>query len=396
MLLKKKMHFISSIGLMIYLLHSEGGTAQWLPEDAQLNTFQLATKYGHPPVQYEVVTEDGYILALYRLPGESKIPILLAHGLLDSSDTWLLRGNSSLAITLADKGHDVWLTNSRGNRYSRRHQRLSPEDASFWRYSFHEMGYYDLPAVIDTVLNASGATNLTAIGHSQGNTMFYVLGSERREYNAKINVLIALAPVAFLHHAPPPLAVLMQLWPALDSALTVLGVSEMFGDNTTSGFVLHRLCSLPGIGYVFCVHGLLFPFTGYDSLEMEPEFSKIAMTHFPAGTSAMSMMHFLQVGRSKKFAQYDHGNVTNAVLYNSSDPPVYHLKRVTMPVALFASANDYLSPLPDVDILKRHLANVVYDLVNPYLLFNHVDDVYGRRMKEYLFPYIFQVLNRFK
>ena len=39
-----------------------------------------------------------------------------------------------LAILLAAKGYDVWLGNSRGNRYSRTHARLSPKSAQFWKF----------------------------------------------------------------------------------------------------------------------------------------------------------------------------------------------------------------------------------------------------------------------
>nr|XP_032517368.1 lipase 1-like [Danaus plexippus plexippus] len=163
-----------------------------LEEDARLDFMGLATKYGHPAVRHQVTTDDGYILTLFHIPGRSKLPVLLMHDLLDTADTFLLRGNDSLGIALANSGYDLWFGNCRGNRYSRRHRDLDPNrDSSYWSFTFHEMGYYDLPAIIDRVLNETGTPSLTAIGHSRGNTIFFVLGSTRPEYNSKTPLLSA-------------------------------------------------------------------------------------------------------------------------------------------------------------------------------------------------------------
>ncbi|XP_069359561.1 lipase 1-like [Maniola hyperantus] len=367
-------------------------TTEKLP--SALSSIELATKYGHPPTQYNIITEDGYILAVFRLPGRSRIPVLLMHGILDSSDMWMLRGNTSLAITLANNGYDVWLANSRGNRYSRRHKILNPDtDPAFWQFSFHEMGYYDLPAVIDTILNESGAKKLSAIGHSQGNTMFYVLGSERKEYNSKINVLIALAPIAYLHNTPPPLSIVIQLSPLIESLVKKLGVYEIFGDNSTTGLLVHKFCSTPDIAYAVCIEQILFPVLGFDREELEPEFAPTLTVHYPAGTSVQSILHFLQIGYRKMFARYNYGSKVNRRTYNSPDPPEYQWDKITMPIALLAARNDRLSSIPDVAILRRRLPSVVFYLENPRSTLNHVDFIVGRNMPVYLFPYIFQILH---
>jgi lysosomal acid lipase/cholesteryl ester hydrolase len=66
------------------------------------------------------------------------------------------------------------------------------------------MGVSDLPAVIDYILEKTGAQQIFYIGHSMGTTMFYVLGSERPEYNSKIRAMFSLAPVAFMSHLKSP------------------------------------------------------------------------------------------------------------------------------------------------------------------------------------------------
>lgn len=112
---------------------------------------------------------------------------------------------TALAYYLSDLGYDIWLGNARGGRYSRNHTSLSVEDKRFWMFSFHEMGYYDIPAMIDYILEKTNQENLHYIGHSQGTTAFFVMASERPKYNKKIRLASLLAPVAFMVNFRAPL-----------------------------------------------------------------------------------------------------------------------------------------------------------------------------------------------
>lgn len=60
---------------------------------------ELLQKYGYPVECHEVVTKDGYILKLHRIPhgrgengshAERKPVVFLQHGLLCSSADWLM------------------------------------------------------------------------------------------------------------------------------------------------------------------------------------------------------------------------------------------------------------------------------------------------------------------
>lgn len=106
---------------------------------------------------------------------------------------------------MADAGYDVWMGNARGNTYSRNHVSVKPTHSAFWQFSWHEIGYYDLPAMIDYALKETGASRVQYIGFSQGTTAFWVMASMRPEYNEKVVAMHALAPIAYIRNIRSPL-----------------------------------------------------------------------------------------------------------------------------------------------------------------------------------------------
>lgn len=63
------------------------------------------------------------------------------------------------------------------------------------------MAKYDLPAVIDYVLNKTSETQLTYVGHSQGVATLLILCSKVPQCNNKIKVGFGLSATAWLDHA---------------------------------------------------------------------------------------------------------------------------------------------------------------------------------------------------
>ncbi|XP_033003948.1 lipase member M-like [Lacerta agilis] len=137
-----------------------------------MNISQIIQYWGYPSEEYEVLTKDGYYLSLNRIPGGSKSSVLLLHCLTMEGSVWVTNlPHQSLGFILADAGYDVWIGNNRGNSWSRRHQNLSIEEEAFWDFSFHEMGTYDLPAMVDFILQKTGQKNIYYVCHSQGCTV---------------------------------------------------------------------------------------------------------------------------------------------------------------------------------------------------------------------------------
>lgn len=368
-----------------------------IPEDAAMNFNDLAHKYAHKCEEYDLITEDGYILKLFRIPGDESKPILSIHGAVDSSDSFILRGNSSLAVALAKDNYDVWAINLRGNRYSRRHTTMNPDtDSKFWEYSVHQFGYYDLPATIDFILNKTKQNRLSAIGYSEGTTTMYVLGATRPEYNDKIKIFISLAPICYIHNAMSYASLLMDFAPVVNDALIAFRREEVLGSKSPTAAFLNTLCLQKRVGYQLCLLNGLFLVTGADVKEIEPSFLPVILGHFPAGTSRRNLLHLVQIRAKKRFANFDHGTAGNMLEYNSSAPPEYDLSKVTMKVALIVAKNDKISTIKDVNLLKKQLPNVVDYKIIKNELFNHVDYVWGRSTHKTLYPYLFKLLTKFQ
>lgn len=74
------------------------------------------------------------------------------------------------------------------------------ERSLYWNFDWHEIGKFDLPAMLDYVTSYKNVGRLHYIGHSQGTTSFFVMASERPEYNRKILLMSALAPPVYMSH----------------------------------------------------------------------------------------------------------------------------------------------------------------------------------------------------
>lgn len=174
---------------------------------AQDEVLGLISSSGYEGEVHQVETEDGYLLNIHRvLPkvrSASKFPAFLQHGLLATATDYLITGpNIALAFLLADNGYDVWLGNARGNKYSANHISLSKDSTAFWNFSWHEIGFYDLPAMIDCMLNTTMTQKAFYVGHSQGGTTAMVLLSMRPEFNQKIIQAHLMGPAVFMGNFP--------------------------------------------------------------------------------------------------------------------------------------------------------------------------------------------------
>lgn len=163
----------------------------------------------YDPTEYEAVkgaeqAQQGppvYQRSNIRLknPGNKrKFPVLLMHGLLQSSGAYCCNDDESLAFWLCKSGYDVWLGNNRCG-FEPKHDVLEYNDPRMWSWNIRQMGTLDLSALTDRVLIDTGFKKLGLICHSQGTTQTFVaLAKEQRpELGDKFTIFCALAPAAY-------------------------------------------------------------------------------------------------------------------------------------------------------------------------------------------------------
>lgn len=220
-------------------------------------------------------TSDGYLLTIFRIPysprlnnsDDSEKPVVfLQHGLLCASDSWLLNGpDDSIAFMLADAGYDVWMGNTRGNVYSKKHTKLSTLLSKFWKFSWHEIGVYDLPAMIDFVLEKTQQDKLHYIGHSQGTTSYFVMLSENPSYNDKLKSSHLLAPVAYMNNMKSPLAKVMGPILGTPSLIAnLIGRTEFMPSNVLMNKLGPKICKEKSLFEPIC-DNILMLIAGWDS-----------------------------------------------------------------------------------------------------------------------------------
>lgn len=95
-----------------------------------------------------------------------------------------------------------WLGNNRGNFYSTNHTTLETGKVGSRRYwdsvYWSNMAKYDLKSMLNYTLTVTSADTLAAyIGHSEGTIQAFAGFSlpENKELAAKVNLMVALAPV---------------------------------------------------------------------------------------------------------------------------------------------------------------------------------------------------------
>jgi pimeloyl-ACP methyl ester carboxylesterase len=186
---------------------TEGG-----PDPMKRDVKRYASRVGLDCEAIDVQTEDGFILELWhifdpsRTSDESetpskqsrKYPVLMIHGLLQSSGAYCCTDDHSFAFYLAKSGLDVWLGNNRCG-FKPRHASFKRSDPRMWAWNIKEMATLDLPALVNCVLEITGFPTLALVGHSQGTSQMLIALSKDfvPDLGKKISVVCLLAPAAY-------------------------------------------------------------------------------------------------------------------------------------------------------------------------------------------------------
>lgn len=326
----------------------------------------VITELGYPYEALRVVTDDGYILLLERIPRrDARKVVYLQHGVFDSSMGWVSNGVvGSPAFAAYDQGYDVFLGNFRG-LVSRGHIDKNISSRQYWKYSINEHGTQDIPAMIEkihqtkvtelensqrNVKEESGEDQpykLCAICHSLGGAaiLMYILTRRIEEKPHRLSRLILLSPAGF-HHDSNPVFTMMEYLFLLLSPVLAPFMSAFYIPTRFFRMLFNKLArdfhNLPAVGGL--VQTLISYLVGGDSSNWVgvlglPHYN---MNDMPTVSFRMAL-HLAQIKHTRKFMMFDYGSAAaNMEAYGSPRPldlgEYYSL--IDIPVDLVAGRKD--------------------------------------------------------
>uniref|UniRef100_A0A452IM37 Lipase n=1 Tax=Gopherus agassizii TaxID=38772 RepID=A0A452IM37_9SAUR len=372
--------------LLIYLTQATADSEELIRRervnpDAFMNISEKILYRGYPSEEYEVLTADGYYLSMNRIPHGKGNPrdtgmlaVLLLHGLLLDGSNWIANlPNNSLGFILADAGYDVWIGNSRGNTWSRKHQNLSIDQEEFWDFSFHEMAMYDLPALVDFILQKTGQQNLYYVGYSQGCTIAFIAFSAMPHLAQKIKIFFALAPAYTLTKSKAPLTQLIFL--PTDLLKIVFGKKEFCLLSARLKSLTAKVCRTALIDRL-CIQTLFFILGGFNEKNLNVSRVDVYVASFPDYTSVKNIIHWGQVG----------------FLIFITTPPFYKVEDMTVPTALWNGGRDLVTSPQATAVLLPQLTNLVFYKCFPD--WTHVDFIWGLDATQRMYDEILELMKK--
>eukprot|EP00347_Sterkiella_histriomuscorum_P002909 403366326 len=321
--------------------------------------------------EHLVYTPDNYTLKVFRIPAQKinehevnsgKPVVFMQHGLLDSADCWIMNhAEVSPAFVASRAGYDVWLGNNRGNKYS--HHLYSGEKSKqqYWDFSFQEMGDFDIPAMIQYVLNVTNQEKLAYAGHSQGTTqMFYALATNEEFLASRVSVVLAFGPVAQLNNSTSKM---VQLFASnltrkvVVNTCNALGMYEWFSSNWVTTGSMRLICdTFPKV----CEYGVYLN-SDNNLTDCDEKRIQVYLGHYPSGSSLKSFDHLGQMLDDGKMQKFDYGKKQNLQIYGNELPPLIDLTKISkVPIGLFVGQYDELADKTDAQWLKTQLKTLTH------------------------------------
>ena len=303
----------------------------------------VITELGYPYEAIHVITSDGYIILLERIPRrDSRKAVFLQHGVLDSSMGWVSNGVvGSPAFAAYDQGYDVFLGNFRG-LVSREHVNKNISSREYWRYSINEHGTEDVPAMIEKIHEVKCAElklskpdceeeiddyqpyKLCAISHSLGGAamIMYVVTQKIQEKPHRLSRLILLSPAGF-HDDSNIVFSTVEFMLVLVAPILSLFVPAFYIPTRFFRMLVNKLArdlhNLPAVGGL--VQTLMGYVVGGDSSNWV---GVLGLPHYNMndmpGVSFRVALHLAQIKRTRRFRMFDYGASTNIEVYGSPEP----------------------------------------------------------------------------
>ncbi|KAF7298016.1 Triacylglycerol lipase [Mycena chlorophos] len=360
---------------------------------------ELCSLYGYTHEEHVVLTKDGYLLGLHRLPtkkGHRKESpgtstgnpvVYLHHGLLMNSEVWvcLTDAERSLPFVLVEQGFDVWLGNNRGNKYSKKSIHHGPNSSKFWDYSIDDFAWHDIPDSINYILECTKAKTVSYIGFSQGTAQAFAALSIHPQLNEKVNVFIALAPaMSPAGLAAPIVDGLMKASPTL--MFLFFGRKAILSSATMWQSILY-----PPI-FAKTIDTSLRWLFAWNSYNISTHQKIAAYAHLYSFASTKSVVHWFQIMRNGQFQMYD-DDVQSPAMHTSVSsyrPARFPTRNIVTPIVLCYGDSD---SLVDIDVMVSQLpGHTVCRRLHGY---EHLDILWGKDVDVDVHPLVLESLRQY-
>ncbi|KAI5954472.1 hypothetical protein KGF54_002247 [Candida jiufengensis] len=424
---------------------------------------EIVSIFGYKAREHVVTTRDGYLLCIHKLEkfntqdkeeqlnlentnkkNSNKI-VYLHHGLLTNSELWCLgsKKEKTLPYLLVDLGYEVWLGNNRGNKYSRKHLKLSASSVEFWDFSLDEFSYFDIPDIICYIdkfyerqknlgnldvssMNSSRSTSgsttpviggstttlnepppikssknqIIYIGFSQGCSQLFASLSLFPEFNDKISLFIGLSPAIIPQNLNHPIFKIIVDQTAHDNSF----LYSLFGRRAIFPSVSFWSTFFGPILYEKIVDKSLMLLFGWSNQNINNEQKKVGYPHMFSNSSVKSLLHWFQIIRAKRFQMFDETCSTGLTKLSSlSDSAKVKGNRVTpfpindhlkIPMVLFCGDSDILV---DMEKTKSLILDSNKAMTNKLEIimcesYEHMDTLWGNDVYELVFSKILKKL----
>lgn len=219
------------------------------------------------------------------------------------------------------------------------------------------MAENDLPTFIDYITETTGLEKISYIGHSEGTTQMFLGASMNPEYfKEKVNLFIALAPVASTANISSPIAkALAPHIGLLEFGLArVLGYRNWFAPMPRADELVDLVCG----GFLGGICKDVFKLLHHEGVDNFSRFT-VFMSNEPSGQSYRTFVYYAQMINDGRYSLYDYGTRKNNKLYGTDDAPLVPIENLDIPVALFSGDLDRLADPEDVAFISEKLGDKV-------------------------------------
>ncbi|CAK9436871.1 uncharacterized protein LODBEIA_P13930 [Lodderomyces beijingensis] len=437
------------------------------------NINDLVSPQGYVAREHVVTTKDGYLLVVHKLekannevggsgvgsvhsgaPGSGGQIVYFHHGLLTNSELWVLGTSKekTLPFLLVDMGYEVWLGNNRGNKYSKKHLKLSSLSAEFWDFSLDEFAYFDIPDTLQYIQDyssyksscksqlqlfdymrqnfendsesstqcptpiphfnssstlLSGTSNSTGppreiiyIGFSQGCSQLIASLALYPSLNGKIKQFIGLSPAIVPTPSPNAIVQLVVEQTAMDNSF----LYSLFGHRAILPSVSFWQMMFGPWLYTKVVDRSLVTLFGWTGKNISPQQKAKGYPYMFSNTSVKSLIHWFQILHAGRFQMFEEtggfGRTNLSCISNHSKlkgtrvTPFPISDHLDVPFMLFCGDKDILV---DADVTRRLIVDSNPKMKDQLEIvmcpgYEHMDTLWGDEVFQDVFSKILRKL----